>query len=193
MNREQQKAVQQMQDCARRLGKAPTQAQFRADAHVQMSPREVAGLWPGGWREALGAADLKPGWDNQALLDALKRLATNLGRVPTARDIAGSDQLPGAAIYIKRFGSLKEAKKLAGLTGVDPSSDQAMIQAGLQLAVRLGRLPAWNDWIQARKEDAKMPSQWQVYRRFGGDAGAWRMFQYCLIEEGAQQGIHLQF
>jgi len=189
----QQIAVAQLEACAGRLGRPPTQAQFRSDPKTSLSPREVSALWPGGWREALGAAGLKPGWDNQALIDSLKRLSTQIGRVPTSRDIAASDDLPSAAIYIKRFGSLKAARAQAGLTGIQPDSDQAMIQVGLQLAVQLGCLPAWNDWIQAREANPAMPSQWQVYRRFGGDAGAWRMFQYCLIEEGAQQGIHLQF
>ena len=68
-----------------------------------------------------------------------------------------------------------------------------MIQAGLHMAVQLGRLPGWNDWVKACKADESLPSQWQVYRRFGGDAGAWKLFQYCLIEEGAQQGIPLSF
>lgn len=193
MNLEQERAVQELQDCARRLGRTPTQAHFKADSDTRMSTREIVRLWPGGWREALGAAGLKPGWDNQSLLDSLKRLATQLGRVPTARDINASREAPSAAIYIQRFGSLREARQEAGLTGIDKNSDQAMVQLGVQMAVQLGRLPGWNDWVKACREDNNLPSQWQVYRRFGGDAGAWKIFQYCLIEEAAQQGIELSW
>jgi len=193
MNKAQLAAVRELQACAQRLGRTPTQSHFKDDPETNLSTREIAALWPGGWREALGAAELKPGWDNQSLIDSLKRLATQLGRVPTARDINASPDLPSAAIYIQRFGSLREARQEAELVGLEPNSDQAMIQAGLQMAVQLGRLPGWNDWVKACKEDKSLPSQWQVYRRFGGDAGAWKLFQYCLIEEGAQQGIPLSF
>jgi hypothetical protein len=175
------------------LGRTPTQKQFDQDPQSKLSSREVVALWPGGWREALEQSELKPGWNNQSLLDGLKRLAVQLDRSPAARDIDRDPDLPSAALYIRRFGSLKVARQEAGITGIAPDSDQAMIQWGLKLALQLGELPGWNEWIRARKEYPQMPSQWQVYRRFGGDAGAWKMFQYCLIEEASQQGLNISF
>jgi len=191
VNAKQQQASYELRDLAGRLGRAPTQKQFDADAQSTLSAKVVAGLWPGGWKQALSQAGLKSGWPNQALLDGLKRLATQLDRSPSARDIDRDPELPSAAMFIQRFGSLRTARQKAGLTGAAPDSDQAMVKWGLKLALQLGALPGWNDWIRAKKENPEMPSQWQVYRRFGGDAGAWQMFQYCLMEEASQQGLDI--
>lgn len=193
MNARQQQAIHQLRDLAARLGRTPTQRQLQDDPGSTLAPRQVAALWPGGWREALDAAGLKPGWSNQALLDGLKRLALQLDRSPRARDIDRDPDLPSAAMYIQRFGSLRVARSEAGLTGGEKDSDQEMIRWGLKLALQLEQLPGWNDWIRARKDHPDMPSQWQVYRRFGGDAGAWQMFQYCLMEEASRQGLKISF
>lgn len=193
MKASREQALYELKDLAARLGRAPTQEQFRQDEQTRLEPRQIATLWPGGWREALQQAGLKPGWGNGALLDGLKRLSVQLDRSPRARDIDRDPELPSAALYIQRFGSLRQARQQAGIVGVEPDSDQAMLQWGLKLALQLGFLPGWNDWIRARKENQDMPSQWQVYRRFGGDAGAWQMFQYCLMEEASRQGLDIQW
>ena len=57
------------------------------------------------------------------------------------------------------------------------------------MARRLGRLPKFNDWAAARREDAALLTEWQVYRMFDARRGAWSTFQYLvrkrLREEGA--------
>jgi len=55
----------------------------------------------------------------------------------------------------------------------------------LKLAEQLGHLPTWPEWEQASKDNPQLPSQWQVYRRFGGTDGAWKMFHYLLLEAQA--------
>ena len=62
------------------------------------------------------------------------------------------------------------------------------IEQGAQMALRRGRLPKFNDWAAARREDASLLTEWQVYRMFDARRGAWSTFQYLvrgrLREEG---------
>ena len=185
MSKTQQQALKELKACAQRLGSTPTAAQFNADPKTTIPSRRLASLWPGGWREALAAADLNQGWSNEALSQALRLLATRLGKLPTSRDINASSELPSAALYLRRFGSLKAARKAAGLDSMDRSSAAAIIRQGVELSAQLGHLPSWSEWTKAHKADPLLASEWQVYRRFGGGDGAWRMFHYCLLEAGA--------
>lgn len=182
MNR-QQKAIQEIKDCAERLGAPPTQAQFNKDPRTTLKARTIAACFPGGWKEALSQAGLQRGPTDKQILDDLKALGQQLGRMPTSRDINASKSLPSSALYMRRFGSLDEARSQAGLQEFDRSSAQYMIKQGLKLAEQLGHLPSWSEWEQACEGDPELPSQWQVYRRFGGGDGAWKMFHYCLLEE----------
>jgi hypothetical protein len=67
--------------------------------------------------------------------------------------------------------------------------ERAVIQ-GVRLARRLGRLPRFADWAEARREGEEMLTEWQVYRMFDSRRGAWATFQFLvrkrLVEEGAE-------
>jgi len=63
------------------------------------------------------------------------------------------------------------------------------VSQGATLARRIGRLPKFGDWTEARRADDSMLTEWQVYRMFDSRRGAWATFQYLvrerLVEEGA--------
>ena len=50
------------------------------------------------------------------------------------------------------------------------------------MARRLGHLPKFTDWAEARKNDASLLTEWQVYRMFDARRGAWSTFQYLVRE-----------
>lgn len=94
-----------------------------------------------------------------------------------------------------------KAKRMAGIpedshrrkdsVGETKWTEKEMIEKGLELAEQLGMLPGWNDWIDWRKKKTDIPSEWQIYRRFGGSKDAWRFFQYLLYEEAQERSIVL--
>jgi hypothetical protein len=59
------------------------------------------------------------------------------------------------------------------------------------LARRLGRLPKFADWTQARKRDGSLMSEWQVYRLFEGRRGAWATFQFLIRERLLEGGVEV--
>ena len=185
MDLKQTKAIHEIKQCAARLGSTPTQAQFDQDPQTKLKARTVASYFPGGWKEALQSAELERGASDQELLQGLSRLAEQLDRMPTSRDINRCPELPSTALYIRRFGSIGKAREMAGVAELDRSSAAYMVEQGLKLSRKLGHLPSWSDWEEACASNPSLPSQWQVYRRFGGGDGAWKMFHYCLLEAGA--------
>jgi hypothetical protein len=52
----------------------------------------------------------------------------------------------------------------------------------MELARRLGRLPKFADWAEARRSDESMLTEWQIYRMFEGRKGAWSTFQFLIRE-----------
>jgi hypothetical protein len=56
------------------------------------------------------------------------------------------------------------------------------VEQGAELARRLGRLPKFSDWSEARKEDPGLLTEWQVYRMFDARRGAWSTFQFLIRE-----------
>jgi hypothetical protein len=58
------------------------------------------------------------------------------------------------------------------------------VEEGVRLATRLRRLPTFEDWARERASNPQLPSEWQVYRLFGGRTGAWAAF-LREVERGA--------
>jgi len=56
-----------------------------------------------------------PSWTKTELLVWLTRLARRLGRLPGRADITGSGSGPAVTLYYKKFGSLADAYRAAGL------------------------------------------------------------------------------
>ena len=53
---------------------------------------------------------------------------------------------------------------------------------------RLGRLPKFADWAEARRATPGMPTEWQVYRLFESRRGAWATFQFLVRERLLEGG-----
>lgn len=187
--------ARELRECAQRLGHSPSMAEFLADPHTTLHPQVIAKAHgKGGWNEAkrrVGLAVRRHATDEE-MLEGLRALGERLGHAPSAREINAAEGLPSAALYVQRFGSLSAAHQRAGFVPAAQRTSAAfMVQCGLALAQQLGHLPSWSEWEAAREADPEIPSQWQVYRRFGGGEGAWRLFTYYLLEAAAEHGLQL--
>ena len=80
--------IEQLLDCARRLGRSPSMREFSADPETSVHPQTVIEHF-GSWNAAKRAAGLVPRRfaTREELLRLLKELGETLGRTPTARDL----------------------------------------------------------------------------------------------------------
>jgi hypothetical protein len=178
---------------AERLGRSPTMKEFAADSGAAMHPQTVIEHF-GTWNAAKRAAGLVPRRfaTREELVERLRLLGEELGRTPTAQDIRSRrGSMPSASLYWHTFGSLTTALREAGFdVAVGEERLERALTQGAALARALGRLPKFGDWQEARRRDASMLTEWQVYRLFDARRGAWATFQYLvrerLLDEGAQ-------
>jgi Homing endonuclease associated repeat len=171
--------------CARRLRRSPTMREFTEDPRARAHPQTVVERF-GSWNEAKRRAGLVPRRfaTKDELLLQLRRLGDELGRTPTGKDLdARRAALPSKSLYWHTFGSLSNALRAAGFDVPRPDErrERALLQ-GQRLAAELGRLPRFADWAAARRGDASMLSEWQVYRLFAGERGGWPSFLAALEE-----------
>jgi hypothetical protein len=177
---------------AARLGRSPTMKEFGADPGAGMHPQTVIEHF-GTWNAAKRAAGLMPRRfaTREELVDQLRRLGEELGRIPTARDLDDRrGTMPSKSLYWHTFGSLSTALREAGFDiAVGEERLERAIAQGAALARRVGRLPKFGDWQAARRADASLLTEWQVYRMFEARRGAWATFQFLvrerLLDEGA--------
>jgi hypothetical protein len=179
--------------CAERLGRSPTMREFAADAETTVHPQTVIEHF-GSWNNAKRAAGLVPRRfaTREELLQVLRELGDELGRVPTARDLDDrKGSIPSKSLYWHTFGSLTNALREAGFdVPVGEERLERAVEQGTALARRLKRLPKFADWAEARRADDSLPTEWQVYRMFDARRGAWATFQFLvrerLLEDGAK-------
>jgi Homing endonuclease associated repeat len=174
--------------CARRLRRSPTMREFMEDTRARAHPQTLVVRF-GSWNEAKRRAGLVPRRfaTKDELLLQLRTLGEELGRTPTGRDLdARRAALPSKSLYWHAFGSLSNALRAAGfdVPRRDERRERALLQ-GERLAAELGRLPRFADWTAARRRDASMLSEWQVYRLFAGEQGGWKSFLAELAERRA--------
>ena len=177
---------------AERLGRSPTMREFADDPETNVHPQTVIEHF-GSWNEAKRKAGLVPRRfaTREELLDLLKGLGEELGRIPTARDIEEHrGRMPSKSLYWHTFGSLTNALREAGFdVPVGEERVERSVEQGVRLAKRLRRLPKFADWADARKDDPALFTEWQVYRMFDAKRGAWSTFQFLvrerLVDEGA--------
>jgi hypothetical protein len=184
--------VAQLQAAASRLGRSPTMREFAADAEATVHPQTVISHF-GSWNAAKRAAGLVPRrYTTRAdLVRLLRELGERLGRTPTARDIdAHRGELPSKSLYWHTFGSLTTALREAGFdVPVGDERVERALEQGAALARKLGRLPKFTEWTEARREDDALLSEWQIYRMFEGQRGAWATFQFLVRERLVEDGI----
>ena len=121
---------------------------------------------------------------------AARSLGDELGRIPTARDLAARGRpLPSASLYAHTFGSLANALREAGFEVLQGEERlERAVEQGAGLARSLGRLPKMADWAEARRRDPALLSEWQVYRLLDVPRGAWTAFQYLVRERLRDDG-----
>jgi hypothetical protein len=183
----------ELKACADRLGRSPTMREFAADPKTTVHPQTVIEHF-GSWNRAKRLAGLVPRRfaTREELLALLKELGEELGRVPTAKDIdEHRGRMPSKSLYWHTFGSLTHALREAGFdVPVGEERLERALEDGARLARKLRRLPKFADWTAARK-GAKEPmlTEWQVYRMFDGQRGAWATFQFLIRERLREQGV----
>jgi hypothetical protein len=183
--------LEQLQASAGRLGRSPTMKEFGADPQTTVHPQTVIEHF-GSWNAAKRAAGLVPRRfaTKEELLQCLRILGDRLGRVPTSKDIDEHRGLvPSKSLYWHTFGSLTNALREAGFDVPvgEERLDRALDQ-GVELARRLGRLPKFADWREARRQDSRLLTEWQVYRMFDARRGAWSTFQFLIRERLRELG-----
>jgi hypothetical protein len=184
----------ELRACAERLGKSPTMREFATDSVTTAHPQTVIDHF-GSWNAAKRAAGLVPRRfaTRDELLGLLRELGDELGRPPTARDIdEHKGRLPSKSLYWHTFGSLSNALREAGFdVPVGEERLERAVEQGLELARKLGRLPKFADWAEARKEDDSLLTEWQVYRMLDARRGAWSTFQFLVRERLDEQGVRV--
>ena len=187
--------LEQLRACANRLGKSPTMKEFGDDPETTVHPQTVIEHF-GSWNKAKRQAGLVPRRfaTREELLGQLQELGRRLGRVPTAKDLdANRTWMPSKSLYWHTFGSLTTALKEAGFdVPVGEERLERAIEQGAGLARKLGRLPKFTDWADARKADRSLLTEWQVYRMFDARRGAWSTFQYLVRERLRADGATVE-
>jgi hypothetical protein len=187
--------LDELRASAERLGRSPTMKEFAADPESRVHPQTVIEHFST-WNAAKRAAGLMPRRfaTREELVDQLRALGEELGRVPTADDIKKRrGTMPSASLYWHTFGSLATALREAGFdVAVGEERLERAIAQGFALSRAVGRLPKFGVWQAARHADPTMLTEWQVYRMFESRRGAWATFQFLireqLLEEGAKVG-----
>jgi hypothetical protein len=179
---------------AERLGRSPTMREFADDPETTVHPQTVIEHF-GSWNAAKREAGLVPRRfaTRDELLGLLRELGEKLGRPPTARDLdEHRGQLPSKSLYWHTFGSLTSALREAGFdVPVGEERLERAVEQGAALARTLGRLPKFQDWAEARRDDPALFTEWQVYRMFEAKRGAWAMFQFLVRERLLDEGIRV--
>ena len=180
---------------ADRLGRSPTMREFAADPGSAVHPQTVIEHF-GSWNRAKRAAGLVPRRfaTPEELLELLRRLGEELGRVPTAKDLdARRGSMPSKSLYWHTFGSLTAALREAGFdVPVGEERLERALEQGVRLARQLGRLPKFADWSEARRQDESLLTEWQVYRMFDSRRGAWATFQFLVRQRLHEDGVEVR-
>ena len=184
--------LNELRECAERLGRSPTMREFAGDAKTTVHPQTVIEHF-GSWNAAKREAGLVPRRfaTREELVGLLRQLGDELGRVPTAKDLdARRGSMPSKSLYWHTFGSLAGALREAGFdVPVGEERLERAVEQGVALARKLKRLPKFADWAAARRKDQRLMTEWQVYRMFDARRGAWSTFQFLIKERLDDEGL----
>jgi Homing endonuclease associated repeat len=187
--------LDELRNAAARAGRTPTMREFAADPETSVHPQTVVEHF-GSWNKATRSAGLVPRRfaTRAELLRLLRELGEELGRVPTARDLdERRGRLPSKSLIWHTFGSLTAALREAGFdVPVGEERLERSVEQGAALARRLGRLPKFADWAEARRADDSLLTEWQVYRLLEGRRGAWSAFQFLVRERLREEGVETE-
>jgi hypothetical protein len=98
--------------------------------------------------------------------------------------------MPSKSLYWHTFGSLTNALREAGFdVPVGEERLERALEQAVRLSKKLGRLPKFADWTEARKADDALLTEWQIYRMFDARRGAWSTFQFLVRERLREAGV----
>ena len=185
----------ELRAAAERLGRSPTMREFARDPDARVHPQTVIEHF-GTWNAAKRAAGLFPRrfLTRDELLEQLRALGEELGKAPSARDLAARGRsIPSASLYAHTFGSLGDALREAGFEVLQGEERlERAVDQGARLAVTVGRLPKMADWAEARRQDRALLSEWQVYRLLDVPRGAWTAFQFLVRQRLREDGVEVR-
>lgn len=162
-----------LREVSKELGRTPKMTDFRK-GHDNMPSAGTFVIRFGSWTAALEKAGFNDDSDGM-ILEALRRLASELGRTPGVRDVSKSDKTPSVGAYVGRFGTLSAALEEAGIPEEYAEADEAyareqveqhhakMLEALRDFAKKIGRTPSTTD---AQRFGLK-PCFRSYYRHFG--------------------------
>jgi hypothetical protein len=184
--------LEELRASAARLGRSPTMREFAADTEATVHPQTVIEHF-GTWNAAKRAAGLtaRRFISREEMVQQLRELGDELGRVPTARDVQEHrGRVASKSLIWHTFGSLSAALREAGFdVPVGEERLERAVAQGAVLARRLGRLPRMADWKAARTADPSLLSEWQVYRMVDVSGSPWAAFQYLVRERLREEGV----
>src|SRR5256884_6236005 len=158
--------LEELRASAERLGRSPTMREFAADPETAVHPQTVIEHF-GSWNAAKREAGLVPRRfaTREELVGLLRELGEELGRVPTAKDLdERRGSMPSKSLYWHTFGSLAGALREAGFdVPLGEERLERAVEQGATLARKLGRLPKFADWAEARKTDDSPLTERQGY------------------------------
>src|ERR687887_2541781 len=107
--------LEELRAAASRLGRSPTMREFAQDPESRLHPQTVIEHF-GTWNAAKRAAGLLPRrfLTRDELLEQLRALGSELGRIPKASDVSRRRALPSVSLYAHTFGSFSNALRDAG-------------------------------------------------------------------------------
>lgn len=184
--------LSELRASADRLKRSPTMKEFAADPEARVHPQTVIEHF-GTWNAAKRAAGLQPRRfiARDDILDQLRALGEELGRVPTARDLqTHRGQVASKSLIWHTFGSLTAALREAGFdVAVGEERLERAVADGAVMARSLGYLPRMADWKHARQARPALLSEWQIYRMIDVQPGAWAAFQFLVRERLREEGV----
>ena len=141
---------QKLRDFAKKLGHTPMRKEV--DAHRENLPCAYTYVERfGSWPAALEAANLPRSYhyrrdiSDEELVIVLRRLADELGHVPSVRELQNCDWAPCYSTYSHRFGSWNKALKKAGFGKAlrrNKYSDRELINILRCVTKKLGHAPS---------------------------------------------------
>ncbi len=188
--------LDQLRACAAALGRSPTMREFeahpattrpsadrdRALRHAGTRAKRAGRACAATIRDAGRAARL-PSSSSERRSDACRRRRTSTSTAASYRPSRSTGTRSGRC----RTRSAKPASTCRwGRSGSSARSTRASA-----FARRLGRLPRFADWSEARQEDASLLTEWQVYRMFEARRGAWATFQFLVRERLLEMGVEV--
>ena len=183
--------LDELRAAAERLGRSPTMREFAQDPEARVHPQTVIEHFGTGTPPSARRASSRAGSSlaRSCSSSFAGSARSSAGRRPRATSTSAGVAAVGVALraHVRLAGERAPRGRVRGLQGEERL--ERAIEQGAALARALGRLPKMADWADARRADAALLSEWQVYRLLDVPRGAWTAFQYLVRERLREEGV----